>query len=86
MTETDAEVPDENGLTRAQRGVWQMHYTATAANMQLAIMSAPNPDEARRRIKLLRLELRQIEESVMNADREATATVVAMMGGARGKV
>lgn len=69
MTETDHEVPDENGLTQSDRRVWQMYYVAITNMAHLALCDAGRPSEAIRRVSLLELELRAMRAAV-----ELTAT------------
>jgi hypothetical protein len=62
--ETDDDVADESGLTPDRREIWRMYYTSISTMTHLAIMDASTPAEAKRRIALLRLDLRISDEAV----------------------
>jgi len=54
---------DENGLTAAERARWRMHYQGIGDLIERAIGEARDLAEARRRVGLIRLELRIAESA-----------------------
>lgn len=64
VSATADDVRDEHGLTRIERDRWRAHYHAISMLTGDAVSSAPTPGEARRRLALLKLELRAAEATV----------------------
>jgi hypothetical protein len=68
----DDEARDENGLTVVQSTRWRALYTSIATMVDVALAEAPTLDEARRRLALLRIDLRMSEAAIaMNWNRPA---------------
>lgn len=67
--ELDAAVEalDDHGLTTEQRVRWRAMYTSIATMTEVALAEAPTVAEARRRLALLKLDLRTSEAAVSMA-------------------